>query len=147
MTRLATSLTTAAVALVVVAQVAVSPSACCLIRAALFGGEACCRVSVAAAEPAERSCCHGPSAQAAEVDGGADGPAVPDADCLWCSAGPKVVANDRVVLPDLDVAPAFDSLSAVEPASPAPASRRLVADEPFHRTALAACAWLCVWVI
>jgi len=146
MTWLATRLTTAAVALVVVAQAAASPGACCLIRSALFGGDACCRIAAAAAEPAGRSCCHGP-AQATEAVAPDDRPAFPVAECLWCSAGPKVVANGRAAPLDLDVAPTFDSISAVEPASPAPASRRLVADEPFHRTALAACAWLCVWVI
>ena len=147
MNRLPTLLTTSAVALVVLAQVAVAPASCCLIRAVIFDGEACCHHAVAAAEPATHSCCHGSAAKSDGVDAKPQHPTAPAAECLWCSADPKVATQDRVDLPDLTATPAFETLTAVEPAAPAPAAQRPVTDEPFHRTALAACAWLCVWVI
>ena len=147
MIRPARLLTTLAVALVVLAQVAVAPASCCLIHAAAFGGEACCHGTAVAAETATRPCCHGRSSEAGGVDARPQSPSAPAGECLWCSAEPKVVAQDRADLPDLTATAAFDAVAAVEPASPAPSSRRHVTDEPIHRTALAACAWLCVWVI
>jgi hypothetical protein len=132
-----------AVALAAAAQVVVSPASCCLLRAALFGGEACCHAKVKA-EPAPRSCCHGRAAKPTAVPIAS---ALPSGggECLWCSAGPRVAANDRVVSPVQHVSPALSPVVAAEPVVAAPVSPRLVVKEPFRRTAIAACAWLCVW--
>lgn len=145
MTRLMTFLTTLAVGLVAAAQVVVAPASCCLIRAALFGGEACCHAAVATVEDGPRTCCHGRTATAEESAAGHSLPTPPSGECLWCSAGPKVVSDDRVAVPDLDAGPLFVASPAVEPIAVAPASVEFVADGPFHRTAMATCAWLCVW--
>lgn len=141
MTWLATRLTCFAVAF---AQVVVAPGVCCLIRAEVFGPEACCHAP-APAGPVTRSCCRKTATEAAPAGHGHSSP--PAGECHWCSAEPKVATNDRVALPDLEASLAPVFLSAVEPAPAAPASSELVSDEPFHRTALAACAWLCVWQV
>lgn len=144
MTRLTTSLTTAAVALVMAAQALIAPASCCLLRAVLSGGSACCHAA-AASEAGPRTCCHGRAAKPAESVSGYGVPTPSSGECLVCSAGAKVVSNDRVAIPDLEAGQPFLSAVAVEPVTTAPGSVAFVADEPFHRTAPAMCAWLCVW--
>ncbi len=129
----------AAVALVTAAQVVVTPAACCVLSSALVGGEACCGQPVD-----DRQACCQPPRQAATFEG--DTSHAPESDeCLWCAAEPKIGSPDRVAPPPIDdvdfsvaTAPAVAGGLLVSP----PASSL---DEPFHRTAPAACAWLCVW--
>jgi len=128
----------AAVALVTVAQVVVAPASCCLLKAAVFGGPACCERPTVASATA--SCCHAPATDAAIAD---EVPSAPH-ECLWCSAGPKISVSERVLPPVMDLATI--SVVAVEPvATSSLVTAEESLEEPFHRTALAACAWLCVW--
>lgn len=144
MTRLARRLTIVAAALVAVAQVVVAPASCCLIRGVLSGWPACHAADAIAAADAQ-SCCHGRAADAEHMAIGHRLPGPVSGECLWCSAGPKVVSGDRVAVPYPGAGASFVSSAVVEPAAETATTVEFVTDEPFHRTAPATCAWLCVW--
>ncbi len=138
-------ITPAVLALVATAQVAFSSASCCELRAALADHSACCH---ATSEPAQPSCCHKPPSRLMDVAavGIPYAPSGSDS-CLICSAGPKVAVSERVELPPVFSGGLVAAVETAEPAVTAAEALEFDTDEPFHRTALASCAWLCVWLI
>jgi hypothetical protein len=144
-TRTATSL---AVTLVVAMQAIVSPASCCLLKSFASHAGTCFH---AAPVEATRSCCQHKSAATGTAPGEGHDPVRPKT-CPICTGTPKIVAADRVEAPS----PARDGLFGLNFNADAVASdvvgweapaTALEVDEPFRRTALASCAWLCVWRI
>lgn len=133
-------------ALVATVQVAFSSASCCELKAALAGQPACC---IADASRVQRSCCQKSSTPSgnAEAVGDSHAPFSP-ANCLICSAEPKIATLDRVEAP-LPSADAGSTLRVATVDAAGPMTPTWVAgpSDARHRTALAACAWLCVWVI
>src|SRR5690606_38358723 len=86
----------AAVALVAIGQVAISPASCCLLRAALARQASCCQVL---AKSAGSSCCQKAAGSAAVVSLNEAHLPGEAGDCPICSAGPKLSSSDRTVAP------------------------------------------------
>lgn len=139
-------MTAIATALVVVAQAAIAPASCCLLQTGLTGGGACCIAAAVEESASPQGCCHGSPAPAEAIEQRGSSPAVPSGECLLCSADPKVVPNDRIVPTDLATETALRPMTAIVPVAGGVAVGS-VRSEAFHRTALASCAWLCVWLI
>jgi hypothetical protein len=134
-----------AVVLVASAQAIVSPASCCLLKVAIAARAGCGPV---AATHDVRACCHkSGESQAARAPGGVPSPG----NCPICSAEAKVASSDRTAVPlpgeqGFSFAPS-DEVSLSIASVPAEAAVAEEIDEPFQRTALASCAWLCVWLI
>jgi hypothetical protein len=133
-----------AVVLVASAQAFVSPASCCLLKTAIAARAAC--APVAAAQEV-RACCHKSAAEAPHPPGRVPSPG----NCPICSAEAKVASSDRTVVPlpgeqGFSFAPS-DEVSLSIASVPAEAAVAEEIEEPFQRTALASCAWLCVWLI
>jgi hypothetical protein len=152
MTRLAARTTfLLTVALVAVMQAVVSPASCCLLKATISSGKICCRGEV---KPVSRSCCHRDDRNLPEASSlaGLRLPS-PSQNCPVCSAEPKVATADRVAAPSPDdgnafsVSDAADAFGSTAFDAAAVHAAAFGTDEPFQRTALASCAYLCVWRI
>ncbi len=139
-----------AVALVVTVQAVVSPASCCILKSIVTGGETCSGVVQSAGA---RSCCH--RVAVAKPDAPAHHGRVPvqPTDCPVCTSEAKLALGDRVEAPS----PLYDdflsrdhvadvTLASLLDASVPPATA-FDTGEPVQRTALASCAWLCVWRI
>jgi hypothetical protein len=137
-----------AVALIAMVQATVSPASCCVLKFVVVGSDTCSVVAPAAKAP---SCCH--RRAATEPVTPVHQPRVPfeQSKCPICAADAKLMVGDRVAAPsplDGDVEP-IGRVADADLVTPDDDLVRLGSafgtGEPLQRTALALCAWLCVW--
>lgn len=140
-----TLVNTIAAILVIAVQATISPASCCLLRAELLGTGSCC-YATEKAESTPSCCSRSVSSEKSLAVGGSHGSDQTDV-CPVCTSGPKVASSEKSVAPEPDFATGILlPVVSVEATSTTPSPVEFVADEPFHRTAIAACAWLCVWL-
>jgi hypothetical protein len=145
--RLKRTVSLLAVALIAMVQATVSPASCCMLKSVVAGSDTC---SVVASPTKTPSCCHRrDAADPVTPVHQPRGPLEPS-DCPICAANAKHVAGDRVATPS----PLGDSFFSRHVADAGLATlgdnsggpiAGFGTGEPFRRTALESCAWLCVW--
>lgn len=128
------------------AQCATVPGMCCIVRQAVSADvPACCRPAEAAEHvPGRCPMCRATNGSQ-DSENVAGEPGGSEEGCRWCATDPRTHESDRAAAP----APTLFALAALPPTSEpaaAPAAEPSVSESPpFHRTAIATCAWLCVW--
>lgn len=148
--HLSRTTTLLAVALIVTVQAVVAPASCCVLKSIVSDADACAGVARAAEAP---SCCHRPAATKSVTPAHPARVPLEQSDCPICNSDAKLLLGDRIAAPsplDGDFL-SFGHVADVTLAMLCDAAASPAADfdtgEPFRRTALASCAWLCVWRI